>query len=71
MSFIWKQLKEHRTIYLKTLTVLQEADNEVGGWVDRSGDGEVNGSERLGVGEEGRTFLNLPECFRLRKKTAM
>ena len=29
--------------------MLQEADNEVGGWVDRHGDGEVDGLERQGV----------------------
>ena len=41
--------------------MLQEADDEVGGWVDRHGDTEVDGEVRQGVGEEGRTILNRPE----------
>ena len=51
--------------------MLQEADDEVGGWVDRRGDGEVDGLERQRVREEPLTLLNRPGCLRLRKKTAM
>ena len=51
--------------------MLQEADDEIGGWVDWHGDGEVDCLERMGVGNEGRTFLNRPGCFRLGKETAM
>ena len=51
--------------------MFQEAGDEVGGGVDWSGNSEVDGLERMGVGEEGRTLLNWPGCFRLRQETAV
>ena len=51
--------------------MFQETKDEVGGGVDWRGDGEVDVLERRGVGEEGNTLLDWPECFRLRVETAV
>ena len=55
----------------EALAVVQEAGDEVGGCVDRSGGGEVDGQGRWGVGEERGAFSDRPGTFRLRKETPM
>ena len=55
----------------EALIVFQEADNEVGGWVDWHCNGEINSSGRMVVGGEGRTFLDWPGPIWLRKETAV
>ena len=51
--------------------MFQEADDEVGGWVDWHCNGEIYGSGREITDRKGHTFLDWPGQFWLRKETAM
>ena len=55
----------------EALVVFEEADDEVGGHVERPGGDEVDGQGRWGFGEERGACFDRPGIFRLRKETSM
>ena len=51
--------------------MFQEADDEVGGWVDWHCNGEIYGSGREIIQRQGRTVLDRPGGSKLRKEAAV